>query len=89
MLNLTSHLHLSVLSAPSGEIFSSFFSSLSTFLRALGGLLWPDSGDSNLPKEPGNKVYDIINCVSIYYEKGASVNAFLLKEKFRVQVSRG
>ena len=35
-------------------------------------MLWPDSGDSNLPKEPGNKVYDIINCVAIYYEKGAS-----------------
>ena len=32
------------------------FSSLSAFLRVLSGLLWPtlDSGDSNLPKEPGN-----------------------------------
>ena len=44
-----------------------------------------DSGDNNLPKYPGNKVYDIINCVAIYYEKGASGNAFLRKEKFRVQ----
>ena len=24
----------------------------------------PDSGDSNLPKEPGNEVCDIINCVA-------------------------
>ena len=32
------------------------FSSLSAYLRVLSGLLWPtlDSGDSNLPKEPGN-----------------------------------
>jgi len=48
----------------------------------------PDSGDSNLPNEPGNEVCDIIYCVAIYYEKGASGNAFLRKEKFRAQVSR-
>ena len=40
----------------------------------------PDSGDY--------KVCDIINCVAIYYEKGASGNAFLRKEKFRAQISR-
>ena len=40
----------------------------------------PDSGD--------NEVCDIINCVAIYYEKGASGNAFLRKEKFRAQISR-
>ena len=40
----------------------------------------PDSDDSNLPKEPGNKVYGIINCAAIYFEKGASGNAFLRKE---------
>ena len=74
---------------PHAKSFLVFFSSLSTFLRALGDLLWPDSGDSNLPKEPGNKVYDIINCVAIHYEKGAGGNAYLRKEKFRVQVSRG
>ena len=52
-------------------------------------LATPDSGDSNLPKEPGNEVCDIINCVAIYYEKGASGNAYLGKEKFRrAQVSR-
>ena len=33
----------------------------------------PDSGD--------NEVCDIINCVAIYDEKGASGNAFLRKEK--------
>ena len=48
----------------------------------------PDIGDSNLPKEPSNEICDIINCVAIYYEKGASGNAFLRKEKFRAQVSR-
>ena len=47
-----------------------------------------DSGDSNLPNEPGNEVCDIIDCVAIYYEKGASGNAFLWKEKFRAQISR-
>ena len=47
-----------------------------------------ESVDSNLPKEPGNEVCDIINCVAIYYEKGASGNAYLGKEKFRAQVSR-
>ena len=31
---------------------------------------------------------DIINCVALYYEKGASGNAFLPKEKFRALVSR-
>ena len=51
----------------------------------MASMATPDSGESNLPKEPGNKVYDIINCVAIYYEKGASGNAFLRKEKFRVQ----
>ena len=30
----------------------------------------PDSGDSNLPKEPGNEVCDIINCVAIKLHKG-------------------
>ncbi|XP_068734941.1 uncharacterized protein [Montipora capricornis] len=48
----------------------------------------PDSGDSNLPKESSNEICEIINCVAIYYEKGASGNAFLRKEKFRAQVSR-
>ena len=47
-----------------------------------------DSGDSNLPKRPGNEVYGIINCVAISYEKGAKGNAYLRKEKFRAQVSR-
>ena len=28
-------------------------------------------------------VVDIINCVALYYEKGASGNAFLREEKFR------
>ena len=35
-----------------------------------------------------DNVVDIINCVALYYEKGASGNAFLLKEKFRAPVSR-
>lgn len=30
-----------------------------------------------------DNVVDIINCVALYYEKGASGNAFLRKEKFR------
>ena len=55
----------------------------------MASMATPDSGDSNLLKEPGNKVCDIINCVAIYYEKGTSWNAFLRKEKFRAQVSRG
>ena len=33
-------------------------------------------------------VVDIINCVALYYEKCASGNAFLRKEKFRAAVSR-
>ena len=33
-------------------------------------------------------VVDIINCVALYYEKGASGNAFLWEEKFRAAVSR-
>ena len=41
-------------------------------------MVTPDSGDSNLPKETGNEVCDIINCVAI---KGASGNAFLRKQK--------
>ena len=51
----------------------------------MASIAMPDSSDSNLPKEPGNKVCDIINCVAI---KGAIGNAFLRKEKFRAQVSR-
>ena len=35
-----------------------------------------------------DNVLDIINCVALYYEKGASGNAFLPKEKFRAPVSR-
>ncbi|CAH3140297.1 unnamed protein product [Porites evermanni] len=35
-----------------------------------------------------DNVVDIINCVALYYEKGASGNAFLRKEKFRCPVSR-
>ena len=35
-----------------------------------------------------DNVVDIINCVALYYEKGASVNEFLPKEKFRAPVSR-
>ena len=45
----------------------------------------PDSGNSNLPKEQGNEVCDIINCFAI---KGARGNVFLRKENFRAQVSR-
>ena len=33
-------------------------------------------------------VVDIINCVALYYEKGASGNGFLREEKFRAAVSR-
>ena len=33
-------------------------------------------------------VVDIINCVALYYEKGASGNASLREEKFRAPVSR-
>ena len=33
-------------------------------------------------------VEDIINCVALYYEKGASGNAFLREQKFRALVSR-
>ena len=33
-------------------------------------------------------VVDIINCVVLNYEKGASGNAFLWEEKFRDAVSR-
>ena len=33
-------------------------------------------------------VVDIINCVALYYEKGASGSAFLWEEKFRAAVSR-
>ena len=33
-------------------------------------------------------VVDIINCVALCYEKGASGNAFLWEEKFRAAVSR-
>ena len=35
-----------------------------------------------------DNLLDIINCVALYYEKGASGNAFLPKEKFRAPVSR-
>ena len=35
-----------------------------------------------------DNVVDIINCLALYYEKGASGNAFLRKEKFRAPVSR-
>ena len=42
----------------------------------------PDGDDSNLPKEPGNEVCDIINCVAIYYEKGASGKAYLTNNEF-------
>ena len=38
----------------------------------------PDSGDSNLPKEPGNEVCDITNCVAI---KGARGNALIPSER--------
>ena len=43
----------------------------------MASIAMPDSSDSNLPKEPGNKVCE-----------GAIGNAFLRKEKFRAQVSR-
>ena len=33
-------------------------------------------------------VIEIINCVALYYEKGASGIAFLREEKFRAAVSR-
>ena len=35
-----------------------------------------------------DNVVVIINCVALYYEKGASGNGFLPKEKFRAPVSR-
>ena len=35
-----------------------------------------------------DNMVDIRNCVALYYEKGASGNAFLRKEKFRAPVSR-
>ena len=35
-----------------------------------------------------DNVVDIINCVALYYEKGACGDAFLRKEKFRAPVSR-
>ena len=35
-----------------------------------------------------DNVVDIINCGALYYEKGASGNAFLPKEIFRALVSR-
>ena len=35
-----------------------------------------------------DNVVDIINYMALYYEKGASGNALLLKEKFRAPVSR-
>ena len=35
-----------------------------------------------------DNVVDIINCVPLFYEKGASGNAFLPKEIFRALVSR-
>ena len=54
----------------------------------MASLTTPDGGDSNLPNETGNEVCDIINCVAIYYEKGATGNAFFRKEKFRAQISR-
>ena len=44
----------------------------------LASMATSNSGDSVLP----NEVRDIINCVAIYYEKCASGNAFLQKEKF-------
>ena len=53
-----------------------------------GRMATSDNSDSNLPKEPGNEVCDIINCVAIYYEKSASGNAFLRKEEFRAQQSK-
>ena len=45
----------------------------------MASIATPDNGDSNLSKEPGNEVCDIINCVAT---KGASENSFW------VQVSR-
>ena len=33
-------------------------------------------------------VVDIINCVALYYKKGASGNEFLWEEKFRAADSR-
>ena len=35
-----------------------------------------------------NNVVDIINCVALYYEKGASGNAFFRKGKFSAPASR-
>ena len=35
-----------------------------------------------------DNVVDIINCVALYYEKGASGNAFLRRGKFRATASR-
>ena len=47
-----------------------------------GRMATPDSGDSNqLPNEPRNEVCVIINCVAIYYEKGAITEECLLSER--------
>ena len=75
------------------SIFSSFSSVSTSVLRALSNLLWPV-----LPRRMVVTVtyrtnwemkyaISIINCVAIYYEEGASGNAFLWKEKFRAKSS--
>ena len=38
--------------------------------------------------EEVHTVCDIINCVSIFYEKGKSGGSFLRKERFRAEVPR-
>jgi hypothetical protein len=37
--------------------------------------------------EESQVVTNVINCVSIFYEKGASGNSFLRKEKFRAEIT--
>ena len=71
--------------SPQSRSFIVFFLSFE-FLRALSGFVvvnmaTTDNGDSNLPAVSGNELCDIINCVAIYYEKGANGNAFLRPER--------
>ena len=77
--------------SPQSRPFIVFLQSFDLFMSTewfvVASVATPDSGDSNLPNESGNEVCDIINCVAIYYELGASGNAFLRTEKFRAQVS--
>jgi len=50
----------------------------------LARIATPDGSDSDLL----NEVYDIINCVAIYYEKCVSGNSLIRKGKLWTQISR-